>query len=743
MTDRAPLPAVVALALAVAAHAQDASRRTRPPVPAMAEITRQFACVSARGPEVLAVGRGWRASFGNDDVEFRPALGRGASRAWPMRLQLLQVRRGDAVISARELPAERRVFDRPAANTSPHDTVEFVRPGLVERYQARPEGLEQSFAFAAPPRGSGDLVVTLRARTDLPPGKESATLLSWIQPGVGGVQITAVVGQDALGRRVAGSMHRSGEQVDLVLPGWFVDAAAYPLVLDPLLGPVTEALAGYDIDFPDAAYEPFSDSYCLCWTMYSGGGASDAVGAVYRASDRQLAYAFVINQTGDEDSIRVASIGGMGVFVLVWCNLTSGPSSIQIATMALEPTQGMGSQVYIIAGPGNVDTPQLSSEATVYDDDCLIIWDDSNAGVVGASLQVNPDLTMSMTAPIVIGGGPAATELALSKQGGNPGLHVVTWVDRAQVVDHDMVLQGPAAWIQNVPENAGRPAVDGDGFLFFVAWEQQELASPASTDVLGKVITVSPAGITTIGQAFAVAVYPTFLDGAPDVAMLGDRFGVVYQSGIPNQPYIDDVFFRTFERNGNPIGGELRLDVTTAGHYQFEHAPRIIGRRDGDATTAADDGLCVFADQDNQSAESDIGLQAVEAIGPGGPVVDLGGGCGPAGLCSVRGPCALGNATFAIDLHGAQTLAVPFLIVDYSSRPPLGCGVCTVTDPDLWLFGANTAGTATCTLPLPGAAVFDGLALELQWAALNVAYVGCPLVPGAAASNRVRATIGY
>ncbi|MGE3172363.1 MAG: hypothetical protein AB7O97_07025 [Planctomycetota bacterium] len=738
----------VAFVLACAATAQApgpaALRQARPSPPAWAEVSAGFACVDARGPEVLAVGRRWRAAFGERDVEFRPALGRKAERAWPLRVQLRSVQREGAAIEVGALACERRVREADRI-------VEFVRPGLVERYEARPEGLEQTFTLAAPPPGGGDLVITLEVATDLPLGAAATEELQWRVPGLGGVSMGAVVGIDALGRRAAGELRRDGDRVDLRLPGWFVDAAAWPLVVDPLIGPVVDALAGYDIDFPDVAYEPFSDSYCAVWTMYQGGGTSDVVGAVYRASDRQLAYAFVINQPGDEDSIRVTAIRGMGVYVMAWCNL-SDPAGIKLSTMTLEPTQGIGSQVYVLAGPGAIDAPQLSGEATLFDDDCLIVWDDAQYGAVGASLIVNPDLTMGMTQPLVIGGGPDAYEISISKQGGQQGLHLVTWVDRpaglpgwvrAQVVDHDMNLMGPGAWVQQEPQNAGRPASDGDGFQFLVAFEQQEVQNPSSTDVLGRLLTVSTAGITTIGQALELAAYPSFTDGYPDVALLGDRFAAAYQSGIPGQPYIDDCYVRVFERNGTPVGDEQHLDLTIAGNYQFEHAPRLISRRDGDADTTADDGLVVFADQDNRSAESDIGLQAIEAMGQGGPVVDLGGGCGPAGLCAVRGACALGNQSFAIDLHAAQTLAVPFLIVGWSPRPVLTCGVCAITDPHLFLFGANTAGTATTTLALPTDAAFAGLPLELQWIAFNVAYVGCPLVPGAAASNRVQATIGY
>ena len=727
-------------------------QRQAPPVADAAELAPQlarsaladFVCLADDGAETVAVGRGWRASFSANGVEMRPAQPRTAAQAAPLTLELRGVRRGDGPLMAAGACAARRV-DRAQRR------VEFVRDGVVERYEARPEGLMQSFWFDARPSGQGDLVVALAITTGLPLCASSAQELRWGLDGGPAVAMREVAGIDASGRRIAGSMRWQDGQVELRLPGAFVDEAHYPLVLDPLIGPPADALANYDIDFPDVAFEPFSDSYCMVWTMYSGGGQSDVVGALFRASDRQLATAFVVQQQGDEDQARVCGIAGMGVYVLVWTNLPPGGSQLQIATMALEPTQLQASSVYVIAGPGPVGAPQLSGESSVYDDDCLVVWDDDSQGILGASLQVNPDMSMGMTPPLLLAAGADVGEATISKHGGDAGVHVVAWADRprgmpgwirAQVVDHDMNPMGQPAWLHSGAMDAAWPALDGDGLLFFAVWEEQEAAIPAATDVRGRTFTVSQAGFTSLSPAFDVAAFGGDVDGWPDVACFGDRFGVVYQSGSLQQPFVDDAYFRVFTRQGQPIGPEHRLDVATRGNYAYEHAPRITTRFCGDSSTVRDDGIVVFADQDNRTAESDIGLQAVEAMGAGGGATDLGGGCGPAGLCSVRGACALGNAGFAIDLHGAPPLAVPVLIVGFAARPLLSCGVCTIADPHLFQFAPSTNGAASAALPLPGDPVFVGLALDLQWAEFQVAYVGCPLAPGVAATNRVRAVIG-
>lgn len=732
------LSAVLAAALAAQDVPPTASRDPR--AVRSHALASQFACVAASHDEVLAVGHRWRALFGADDLTFWPALGRNAAAAAPVRLRLAAIRRGDG--TAIELRPPRRESDR--------QQVSFQRGAALETWRATPPGLELSVTFPHRLPGNGDLVVHLQADTGLHAETMADGTLRWWRAGAGGASLGAVTGIDATGRTAPGSLRPVADGVELVLPGDFVATAAYPLVLDPLLGPAFEALPGYDSDFPDLAWDAASDTFCLCWTQFAGGGISDVVGAVFGGGDLQLRYAFAVNQPGNEDSIRVAAIRGVGAFVLAWCNQTAPGGPITITGMALLPGQAQGSALFAIAGPGNVDTPALSGEATVFDDDCLCIWDDDTFGICGSTVTVGPGLQVALGPIVGIGGGSSATEPAISKQGGNPGIHVVTWVDRppglngwirAQAVDHDLNLLGPGVWLRDAAEDAGRPALDGDGFLFLCAWQEQETVHTAATDLRGRTFTVSTAGITSRGPVIDLAAEPGRSELAPDVALLGGKFGLVWQSARLSQPWQDDAHAAVLERNGTLCGPVFRLELNGRSGYVYEHAPRILGRRDGDASTTAHDGLIVFGDQSTTTGDSDIGVQVVAAMGPGGTVADLGGGCGPAGLCATSGPCALGNVDFRVELFGAGTLAVPFLSTGLPGAPLL-CGACALTTPVGFQFAPSSGGQASAPFPLPCNAAFVGITVEFQWVTFQNAYVGCPVAPGMAASNRVRATLG-
>ncbi|MCA8952458.1 MAG: hypothetical protein KDE27_23305 [Planctomycetes bacterium] len=691
---------------------------------------------------LLGVGRTYRATFGERGVEFVPALGKHAPRLESARFTTATIARGNDVVLA-------------TANATPtctHDrfAVRYEWPGVVERYETRADGLELSYVFAARPAGAGDLAVRIAVATALPPALPAAAngRVAFLDERGRGVTIGEVTGIDQNGARCAGAVRHVDGGLELCLPAEFVDRAAYPLVLDPLIGTAVEAWANADTDFADVAYDAYTDTYCVVWTQFLGGGATGVVGSVWQRQGPTRAYAFAVNQSGYEDSVRVCHIAGTGVFVMMWVNRASAGDSI--CGLAFEPSQAQATGVFTLYGPGVVASPVLSGEATVYDDDCLVAWLDGTYGLLGCSLQVDSQLQVGATPIVQIAGGNV-TEPAISKQGGVIGRHVVTWIDRpignagwvrAQVVDHDMNLVGPGVWVQNVPQDSGYPAVDGDGFLFLVAWEQQEAGNPSGYDIKGRTLTVGGSGVTSLGTVQDLVTWPGDLDIAVDVARLHDRFGICYEGRPAANPQVADVYFLAVARSGAPIGYEHRADLTTTGNYLNEYAPRLIGRCAGDASLASVEGLLVFSDQSLATADANVGLVEIAAMGAGGAVTDLGGGCGPGGLAAANGPFALGNDAFAVELFGAQPLAVPFVLVAFQT-PHQTCGVCSAVQPWHTAFVPNVAGYATAPLPLPGDGALLGLTLELQFATFGVNYVGCPFAPGLAASNILRATLDY
>ena len=725
------LPLLVALA-AAPLPAQRAPGALLPQAVSAARI----AGVNESNGALLGVAKSYRATFGERSVTYQPALGKHAPRAHELTLRTTRIHRGQHTLLTTAGITPVRTHNR--------TSVDYAWPSVLERFTTTPVGLKHSYILAERPQGHGDLIVTIAIDATL---RGSADGSHWLDRDGYGVTIGDVVGIDANGQRRSGTKQLTPSGIELHLPASVLDHASYPLELDPLIGTAVDGLAGYDIDFPDVAYDAASDCYCVVWTQFLGGGQTGVIGSVWLASPLSPGYAFGINQSGDEDSIRVTNIAGLSVFVLVWVNYEAAGN--WISGMALEPTQGQASNVFAIDGPYDVFAPVLSGEATVLDDDCLVVWQDSSLGLLGTTVTIDTQLVETIAPLVSIASGDVG-EANISKQGGDIGNHLITWTYRplggpgwirAQVVDHDMNLLGPAAWVQNTPQNAGFSAVDGDGFKFLVAWEEQEVSNPSITDVLGKIVTVGPAGITSIGGPLPLSTRPNTIDYAADVAMLGDQFGLAYMIADPAAIFSDDSYVRVLSPVGATVGSELRLDVALGINYPYEHAPRLIGKRAGDPQTTSDEGLVVFADQNTASTfDSDVGLQALEAMGPGGQISNLGGGCGPGGLAVCPGPAALGNPSLPLELYGAQPLAIPFVLLGLPSNQ-VNCGVCAFVNPISMSFVPNTAGTATTTMAIPGNPALIGFAFDCQFVSFNVLYVGCPALPGAAASNIVRITI--
>ena len=219
-------------------------------------------------------------TFEERSVVFQPALGSEAPRAHTMAIATQHIRRGDQWL----LMGDDATPKRSHTNTS----VTYAWPNVDEQFTTRTDGLKHSFVFAHRPAGDGDLIVQLAIDTTLH-SDESGSL--WFDRDEYGLTIGDVVGIDANGKRCMGAKRLHDGGLELRLPASFVDSAQYPLELDPLISTAVDGLAGYDIDFPDVAYDAASDCYCVVWTQFLGGGQTGVVeGAPGQICELSLGY---------------------------------------------------------------------------------------------------------------------------------------------------------------------------------------------------------------------------------------------------------------------------------------------------------------------------------------------------------------------------------------------------------------------------------------------------------------------
>ena len=125
----------------------------------VSSITRGSVGVARADGRTWGLGPDYKCAFRAGGIEFTPALGPGAPRNLPLGYRLESVSRGGALhFSASGASA-------PVAGDT---EVRYGHPGgVVERYELRREGVEQSFVFPEPPPGAGELVVRGRLQTCL------------------------------------------------------------------------------------------------------------------------------------------------------------------------------------------------------------------------------------------------------------------------------------------------------------------------------------------------------------------------------------------------------------------------------------------------------------------------------------------------------------------------------------------------------------------------------------------------
>ena len=190
----------------------------------------------AEGPAygVWAAGAAYKASF-HDGMTFVPYVGKGA------RSHALHWRTTSAHVGELELAtATKPQFDHSQWRA------EYDLGGIVEAYDVRPEGLEQSFVLRQRPAAAGDLVIRGAIATDLfARAPNAAGAVQFVDAhGATFVGYGAATAIDAVGRRCALSTEVVAGGVELRLPGDWLARAAFPLVVDPLLSPTTVATGG-------------------------------------------------------------------------------------------------------------------------------------------------------------------------------------------------------------------------------------------------------------------------------------------------------------------------------------------------------------------------------------------------------------------------------------------------------------------------------------------------------------------
>jgi hypothetical protein len=684
-----------------------------------------FGLVHADDGTPLAIGHDYKASFRHGAMQFVPALGTAAPTNRPLSFRLGTIARGRIVLHDADAAAAPEPVVRDGVMT-------WSRSGILERYEARADGVAQSFVLAAHPGGNGDLVVRGTVESAFVPIQQEDGSLCFADE-IGGVTIGGVTGIDANGRQCRGELRWQSGELELRLPGAFVDAAAYPLVLDPLFGTtVVYGGSSFDDGEVDVAYEAGSDTYLVVWARVFSTADHDV--RAQRLDGNGAPIAGAISVTSASGLERRPSVGSVRVRQKYFVAWEEGPSFLgpfDIRGRTIDPGgAASGAVVDIGVGIDNDTSCAVSGvRSPTSGDDVLVAWSSNPSGITTRLLAIAANGSVTPSAPNVVstpgggfGGEPDALRLS---RGRTPGSVSLLVIGRSSSISSVVVLDysGNALATGGV-FGSGPIGVDGAGGTFVVAWNLVGCACQSFV-WSGSALTQGP----------VVQVPGSTSCRRPDVAFVGDRFLVTWE-----------------EQTATPFDNEIRglavlPDCSVCGQgftvptvaRPNQRAPRLASRFSG-GDSLSTDGLLVW--EETASTLPFQGSIVGQRFGAmlGTPPVTLSAGCGNGGTAGTNGPFSPGNAGFRMTLAGGSLLAPVALLLLGVGDPPLVCG-CPLTVSVATEAVLPNLGSASFAFPVPCDAAFLGFQMEFQWLLFGAGTTPCPLLQDVAASSRVRLTL--
>ncbi|MBL9079097.1 MAG: hypothetical protein JNL08_16455 [Planctomycetes bacterium] len=722
-----------------------------------ADVPERAFGVSAPDGVLRGVGPDYSARFLPEAVEFVPALGPRTGAVQSLRFTLRAVRRGATL-----------VWSGAGSDVAPRaegSAVVYERSSqLRERYDVRVDGIEQSFVFGERPPGHGDLVVEGELGGTLPfEGAANDGSLQFLAAG-SGVSFGAVTGVAADGARVAGATWCDGRTVRLSLPAAFVDAAAYPLVLDPLLG--TAFTVADHPSAPDrrpaAAFDVSSGRYYVVWEVDLGGGDGEIRGQIVAASGALVGAPVVLGTSERELGPVVANVNASNRFLVVWrhfvpsVSFPPSPASSQILCRAVDAATGaLSPAVALEEGSPSLNWSKFAIggdsrpfQLLATRDRALLVYQRSAFSLLGTynflqgltvrvpaagdpvlldSATLEAYMTAGATPPFLYLEQPSLTSHAGSTgtwglaylrgdAPGGPSSVVLRRIDSTLAVcGTEVVVAPPTTGVMLLtPTVATR-----DGNEFVVAWEDSAGNAIGARRVVWSG-TCAGGGWTL--DPIATPVVSSTAVHTPDVDCAGDRYVLAWQqTSVSLQP--PRILVKTLDpATCLPCSGTYAADSSSG--ISFASLPCVVTRWSGGDTS--DEAMVVWTD-------GSIRARRLEATGSGA-VAALGGGCGAGGTPGHQGQSVLGDPTFALTL-GAPTAPALAAIVGLSNVS-LPCGPCVlVPNTDIVM-----AGPGPHPIPIPCDTTWLGVQFWAQW--LLFAPGGCAILPDFALSDAQRFTIG-
>ncbi|MBL8749501.1 MAG: hypothetical protein JNK78_10105 [Planctomycetes bacterium] len=700
-----------------------------PPRPAF-DLRATYGVIRADDGTAWTIGEDYKACWTGRGLTFTPALGERARANRDLSLRVDRVQRGAVTVLAPVDAAAPEIGERHLA---------VVRGEVTERYDARRDGVEQSFVFATRPAGEGDLVVRLAVETTMTARTETDGTLFFHDGEVGGVRIGHVTGVDRDGRRTRGSLRTlDASAIELRLPADFVDGASYPMTLDPLLATAFLVGSGNDDQHVDAAHGAFDGNWLVVWqTVFSY--FDQDIRAQRVASNGSLVGAVMspFPTSTPETNPSVCYVRSKNMHVLCWNEATVpfGPFTLRARSVG---TSAFGAVVNVSgSGGASGGTFRTCGDRSNTGSKALVVWNSTaNSGttIVATTLDLTATglLTASAGIDVSTATGLFTDSFVLGKSRTPTGqvllgaaLPFFAVLFYAQALSYDGAIAGTKLAVGTIGPNGFRTiAIDGDGPQNVAVWRDSANTLQCRT-------------VTWNGTALSLGTQTTLTSNpgvSCDIGLLGERYVAVWSEPTAN-PFDDDL-----------VGIALKPDCSVCSNkFALTQVDRPSAMLPCVAPTFASgtsggQALITWEERDiTPPFRGSIAAQRFDAM-VGAPAVFLSAGCGNGGTATTVGPFSPGNDDFAFSLSGGDPTA-PFALISLSlGGSSILCG-CELTNFLVLEATLAQAGASRYAFKPWCDPSYLGTDIEFQWLLWPAAQSPCPIVENLAASNRSLVTL--
>jgi len=522
---------------------------------------------------VWARGRTYKARFGADGVEYISFLGSAAPRNFPLTFRVEEVAFGSVEIAD----------GAPASPVLEGERVTYDRGAFLETWDLRLEEVEQRFVL--PTRvAPGDLRVRLAVESDLSFAGHDGSGLLFEAPGLGAVRYGDATILDARGVSIARPAALVEGGIEIEVPATYLDEAAFPLVVDPIVTTITITNSGTDTFDADIAFDASTDRWLVVYEAVFSSTDRDLWSRRYTGAGALVETLAVDTTTSDTRDPAVANHAGADQFLIVW-EEQQAVTGLDIRGRTRDAgSTSMGAPFTIRATLDAETDPDVGGRSA--GGEYLVAWEASALG--------DPDVRARLvTTGGILGSvfdlaSTGADELdpAVSKSAGPSGFWVVAYVrglaiSFSAVGTAGNVVQGTTD-LTGAPGTVFQPDVDGDGDEFLTVWGRA--GSFGNNDVEGAVVrrqglafNVDWAGNLSVlepGVPFA-----TEYQHQPAVAKEGCRYTYVYVEGTFGLPFSDfDTYAAvvSFPGSGFPVFHDGHVPLGTA--PEWEERPAIASK---------------------------------------------------------------------------------------------------------------------------------------------------------------------